>query len=212
MSNSQSSRESRDLGGSKDPRESKDPRGSKNNFGKDKSLIKSPLIIFSIVNTGLVLLAIIIYLLVLFLYLSKDWVESKHCVSPIGEFTVEPSVDVGNVLLSCSDAGYDDKKTCIYNSVPSLLQATRICNQHADICSRFVYNANSQKMKIVSLQGTPNRGSQDDNTYTRQSGVTFKGSGNNAGNTSPALADTVTANADEVVPITVTNSSIITGL
>ena len=173
--------------------------------------IKSPLIIFTVVNSCLILLAIIVYLLVLFLYLSKDWVDSKNCVSPIGEFTVEPSVDVGNVLLNCPDAVYDDKKTCIYNSVSSLLEATRICNQHASICNRFVYNNSSQKMKIVSLQGTPNRASQDDNTYTRQSGVTFKNTGGSVA-PDPDPNPTVVDSNGELISTPIPRTSIIPGL
>ena len=172
----------------------------------------SPLIIFTVVNTILVLGVIVMYLCMVFLYLSKDWVDSKNCVAPIGEFTVEPAVDVGNVLLSCPEHNFDDKGTCIYDSVPSLLQATRICNQQADICSRFVYNSNAQKMKIVSLQGTPNTGSQYDNTYTRQANITFRTSGNSPSSAPPTLGSpdpnpfTIT-DSGEVVPTTVVSDT-----
>jgi len=187
--------------------------GSKDSLGKSKSLIASPLIIFTIVNTFLILGAIATYLCVLFFYLSKDWVDSKNCVAPIGEFTVEPGVDVGNVLLSCPDSSYDDKGTCIYNNVPSLLNATVLCNQKADVCSRFVYNANSQKMKIVSLQGTPNKGSQYDNTYTRQANITFRTSGNNVSGSSPALENNFTVNSTgEVVSTTNATGTTTTGI
>ncbi|MCH9622031.1 MAG: hypothetical protein S4CHLAM20_14650 [Chlamydiia bacterium] len=173
-----------------------------------KSDRTSPLITFTIVNTFLVLAFIVLYLCLLFFYLSKDWVDGKNCLAPIGEFSVEPGVDVGNVITGCHDSTYDEKGTCIYNKVPSLLQATRICNQKADICSRFVYNATSQKFKIVSLQGTPNRGSQDDNTYTRQANVTFHTSGSQQPSP-PTLDSTGVTITDtgEVVPTTVVSNT-----
>jgi hypothetical protein len=167
----------------------------------------SPLITFTIVNTVLVLGVIVLYLCLLFFYLSRDWVDGKNCLAPIGEFSVEPGIDVGNVIVGCPDSGYDEKGTCIYNKVPSLLQASRICNQKADICSRFVYNPTAQKLKIVSLQGTPNQGSQDDNTYTRQANVTFRTSGNQQ--SSPPTVDSTSTSTfsisqtGEIIPTTV---------
>jgi hypothetical protein len=142
---------------------------------------KTNLGIFTIVNTVLILVAVGVYLGIFFGVIARDWVDKKNCVAPIGEFTVEPAVDSSSPLTECPDSNYDEKGTCIYTNVPSLLQATRICNQKADICSRFVYNATSRKMKIVSLKSTPVDGSQDDNTYTRQANVTFKTSGESVG-------------------------------
>lgn len=180
------------------------------NLSMNKSrTASSPLVIFTVVNTLLVLAFIGLYLGLLFGYLSRDWVEAKNCVAPIGEFTVEPSVDVGTTLESCPNSGFDDKGTCIYNNVPTLLQATRICNQQADICSRFVYNSSSQKMKIVSLQGTPNRASQDDNTYTRQANVTFRTSGSGVSNTTPSISsDTSTFTINSVGDV-IPNTSVV---
>jgi len=163
---------------------------------------------FTIINSVLIVLLIATYLLVMFLFVSKDWTNSKNCVAPIGEFTVEPAVDASTVLTSCQDSGYDDKGTCIYTGIPTLLQASRICNQKADICSKFVYNSNSQRMKIVSLKSTPVSGSQYDNSYTRQANVTFKSSGKSSTGGQPTLQNDITVtNNGTVVPSTVNVSS-----
>jgi len=142
----------------------------------DVPFYKTTLGIFTITNSVVVLAILIVFLGVYFGHTTKDWVSSKNCVAPIGEFTVEPSVD-GSPSTLCPDSQYDDKGTCIYSGVGSLLEATKICNRKSDICSKFVYNQVSQKMKIVSLKTTPLNGGQDDNTYTRQANITFKTSG-----------------------------------
>ncbi len=141
--------------------------------GRDSVLlVREPLIIFTIVNTFLMLIAIGVYLGIFYGYLKKDWVDKKNCVAPVGEFAVEPGTNVDGALTLCPDSKQSNNQ-CIYN-VPSLLDATRVCNQKGDICSKFVYNDVSNQMKIVSLQARPTEGSRDDNVYTRQANVTFR--------------------------------------
>lgn len=132
---------------------------------------------FTIVNSVILILFALIYTLVYFLHTTKDWVDAKNCVSPIGEFTVEPGISVTTPLEACPDATYNNTDQCIYVNVVSLLQATRICNQKADICNRFVYNTQSRKMSIVSLQSPSSEGDQNDNVYTRQNNITFRTAG-----------------------------------
>jgi len=176
---------------------------------KELPFSKSNLGIFTIVNIVLILVAIGVYLGVFFGVIAKDWVSKESCISPIGEFTVEPAVDSSSPILGCSDSNYDEKGTCIYTGVTSLLSATRICNQKANICDRFVYNNTSKKMKIVSLKSTPIDGSQDDNTYTRQSGVTFKTNGSSVGQIDVSTpSTTIPVSEDGTIDPTVITSTV----
>jgi hypothetical protein len=132
----------------------------------------NPLTVFTVVNVVLLLLTIGVYLWVFFGYLKKDWVDRKNCVAPTGEFSVEPGSDVSTTLELCPDSSSGNDK-CIF-TVDNLLDATLVCNQKADICSKFVFNPSSKQMKIVSLKGIPRQSGSDFNTYTRQANVTFR--------------------------------------
>lgn len=147
---------------------------------------------FTIINSVILIIFVVVYLLVYFLHTTKNWVDGKNCVSPIGEFTVEPGILVNNPLEVCPDSTFNNTDQCIFSNVPSLLDATRICNARADICSRFVYNTESRRMTIVSLQATPsNSSSPNDNLYTRQASVTFRTGGVTPGeNPVPVPTDT----------------------
>jgi len=133
---------------------------------------------FTIINSVILIIFVVVYLLVYFLHTTKNWVDGKNCIAPFGEFTVEPGVVVTNPLELCPDSTFNNTDQCVYSNVASLLDATRICNIRADICSRFVYNAESRRMTIVSLQSVPsNSNSPNDNVYTRQANVTFRTGG-----------------------------------
>ena len=133
---------------------------------------------FTIINSVILVLFAVIYLMVYFFHTSKNWVDINNCVAPIGEFTVEPGVSVSEPLTLCPESTFDNTDKCIFGGVDSLLSATRICNARADICSRFVYNTDTRRMTIVSLQSSPsNSTSQTDNLYTRQTNVTFRTGG-----------------------------------
>lgn len=132
----------------------------------------NPLTTFTVANVIFLLAAVGIYLWIFFAYLKSDWVERKNCVAPTGEFSVEPGTDVSTVLELCPDSSSGNDQ-CIF-TVNNLLDATRICNQKADICNKFVYNSTSSQMKIVSLKGIPSQSGSDFNTYTRQANITFR--------------------------------------
>lgn len=132
----------------------------------------NPLTTFTIVNVIFLLTVVGIYLWIFFAYLKSDWVDRKNCVAPTGEFSVEPGTDVSTVLELCPDSSSGNNQ-CIF-TVDNLLTATRICNQKADICSKFVYNPSTEQMKIVSLKGIPIQSGNNFNTYTRQANVTFR--------------------------------------
>lgn len=147
---------------------------------------------FTIINSVILILFVVTYLLVYFLHTTKNWVDGKNCVAPIGEFTVEPGVLVNDPLEACPESTFNNTDQCIFSNVASLLDATRICNSKAQICSRFVYNTESRRMTIVSLQSPPsNSSSPNDNVYTRQSNVTFRTGGVTPGeNPVPTPTDT----------------------
>ena len=142
---------------------------------ENKAAGNTSLIIFTFLNFLFLAAAVGVYCWIFFDYLKKDWVKSSECVAPVGEYSVEPGVDVSTVLELCPDSSSDNNQ-CIY-TVGTLLEATRICNQKADICNKFVYNPSSEQMKIVSLKAIPRQSGAQYNTYTRQANITYRNSG-----------------------------------
>jgi hypothetical protein len=89
----------------------------------------------------------------------KDYVLSKECNKPLGEYAVEEGLDAPIFTTS-------------FKSISSLSDAIKRCNSIQG-CDRFTYNETTQDMKIISL-GSDTVDDVKTNVYTRQVGITFK--------------------------------------
>jgi len=106
-------------------------------------------------------------------------VSIEHCNKPAGDFAVEPGVTTNNILTGCP-LDLNGSDSCVITGVPSLSDATRICNskKYINKCNRFIYENNT--MKLVPLTGST-YASRTKNLYVRQNGITTQSNGSNEG-------------------------------
>ncbi len=138
------------------------------NSSQSKNLTIAVIILFLLL-TGL-------YLGIIFGLVKKDKVDYQECNKPQGEFAVEPGTTYNSFVYGCN-TDYDDTDVCRFTKVSNLTDAVNICNQNADKCNRFVYNPGNQILSFIPLNSSPSPDNVNENSYTRQVGITFKTKG-----------------------------------
>ena len=139
-------------------------------------------------------------------------VSVENCNKPAGDFALEPGVTTNNILTGCPpDLNGND--SCVISNIPSLSDATRICNskKYLNKCNRFIYENNT--MKLVPLTGHTYP-SRNKHLHVRQNGITTQSSGSDEGysqTTSESGSNRSVLEQTSTMPTGLRQSSIIGG-
>lgn len=102
-----------------------------------------------------------------FLYYRRtaELIEPDRCPFVTGSYGVNPGT-IGRTLFVC---GQDSKSECIFNSIPDVASATKLCNSYLNVCKAFSYSPNAKSVRFVDAAAT--NGSTFYDTYILQNRV-----------------------------------------
>jgi len=109
-----------------------------------------------------------------FLNKSENYYPPENCNLPAGTYAVQTGVTVRDILKTCSGfEGAPVTGDCSFD-VSNLKEAVEKCNQHTDVCERFIFDEDLKTINFVSLQDPLDSTDNDSiSLYTKQNGVTY---------------------------------------
>ena len=99
-----------------------------------------------------------------FLYyrVSTELIEPDRCPVIGGSYGVTPSV-IGRTINVC---GQDGKTECVFNTIPDLQSAIKLCNSYLNVCRSFSFSPTTKIVRFVDASTTSASTTYD--TYSLQ--------------------------------------------